>query len=82
MTPKARHNTGLPATPEELTRLIIQHVNTALEERDANQNDGQKHECGTPRQDLGGTQIGNPSGKIMIGKFWLFTCYDLIGTYS
>ncbi|XP_022040672.1 uncharacterized protein LOC110943229 [Helianthus annuus] len=61
MPPKAKPDTGLPATPEELARLITQHVNTALEQRDANQNDGQKHECGTPGQDLGGTQIGNPS---------------------
>ncbi|XP_022004576.1 uncharacterized protein LOC110902161 [Helianthus annuus] len=66
MPPKARQGTGLPATPEELAQLIAQHVNTALEQRNANQNDGQERGCGAHGHSLSGTQIGNPPAICVI----------------
>ncbi|KAJ0480828.1 hypothetical protein HanIR_Chr13g0636041 [Helianthus annuus] len=69
MPPKARQGSGLPITPKELAQLIAQHVNTAMEQRDANQNNGQERGRNAHGHVFGGTHIGNPSGDIMIGEF-------------
>ncbi|XP_022014858.1 uncharacterized protein LOC110914369 [Helianthus annuus] len=60
MPPKARQGTGLPTTPEAFAQLIAQHVNTAMEQLNAKQNDGQGRGRGAHGHGFGGAHIGNP----------------------
>ncbi|XP_022024052.1 uncharacterized protein LOC110924342 [Helianthus annuus] len=69
MPSKARQGSGLPTTPEELAQLIAQHVNTAMEQRDANHSDGHGRGRGAHGRGFGGAQIGNPPGPLDITRW-------------
>ena len=81
MPPKSRqgHTTngiGLPTTPEELAQLITQHVNTAMEQREANQAMGRGRGRGDAHG-FGGTQIGAQPGSNDRKSFCSFLRYDI-----
>ena len=67
-TSSAGGGRGMPATAEELAQLISQHVNTALEQHDANLSAGRGRGRGaTGGSSGGGGGIGSPTGGQVIG---------------